>query len=186
MVWQAFSTMCCHLNFWQRSKCLHPWPGVRFGAKPCLVPLQGSSELYLAAVEVLETEGKAGMAGDIYRAAVGSHLRRERWADAVGLLLRWALACQGVAATASQNKAYLGAIIVWLYGQDAGQAWLCFQVQPNRDHMSWTGCHRTTCVLLVSVVITHWNRNPVCGCHMRTKCHCSACQRGPAVASWLV
>lgn len=77
---------------------------------------------------MLEAESKEGMAGDIIRSAVGSSLRSSQWEEAVGLLLRWALACHSMNAAASQCKAYLGAVVVWLYAQNIKQAYLCYQV----------------------------------------------------------
>lgn len=49
-------------------------------------------------------------------------------AEAVGLLLRFALACHSLQLRSSQCKAYLGALVVWLFAGDAAQAWAVYQV----------------------------------------------------------
>lgn len=54
-----------------------------------------------------------------------------RYADAVGLLLRFAVACQGAGLGVSQAKAYLGAVVVWLFAQDAAQAWAVYQARAR-------------------------------------------------------
>jgi hypothetical protein len=58
-----------------------------------------------------------------------SQLRRQAWADAVRLQLRWAAACDGVGAASSQAKAYLAAVVIWLFAQNAREAWACYQVR---------------------------------------------------------
>ena len=59
-----------------------------------------------------------------------------RYADAVGLLLRFAVACQGAGLGVSQAKAYLGAVVVWLFAQDAAQAWAVYQVRSQQRSAS--------------------------------------------------
>jgi gamma-soluble NSF attachment protein len=54
-------------------------------------------------------------------------LRSQQWTDAVAMLLRFAVACQSTGASNSQCKSYLGAIVVWLYAENAKQAWLTYQ-----------------------------------------------------------
>ena len=52
----------------------------------------------------------------------------KRWADAVGILLRFAMSCDAAGAANSQSKCYLSAVVVWLYAGSAGQAWATYQV----------------------------------------------------------
>lgn len=87
----------------------------------------GASELYARAVKSLEAEGKAASAADIYRRATGNELRNSNWAAAAGFQLRWAVACGEAELQTSQCRAYLAAVIIWLAGQDARQAYLCHQ-----------------------------------------------------------
>jgi len=60
---------------------------------------------------------------------LAAQLRRQAWPEAVRLQLRWAAACDGVGAASSQAKAYLAAVVVWLFAQDAREAWACYQVR---------------------------------------------------------
>ena len=52
----------------------------------------------------------------------------QRYADAVNLLLRFAVVCDTTGATGSQCKCYLSAVVVWLFAGDASQAWAVYQV----------------------------------------------------------
>ena len=45
------------------------------------------------------------------------------------MLLKFAAACDESHATSSQCKAYLGAVVVWLYACDGKQAWAVYQVR---------------------------------------------------------
>jgi hypothetical protein len=47
----------------------------------------------------------------------------QAWSDAVSMCMRFGEACDKANARSSQSKAYLGAIVVWLYAGDAQQAW---------------------------------------------------------------
>jgi hypothetical protein len=47
----------------------------------------------------------------------------QAWSDAVSMCMRFGQACDKANARSSQSKAYLGAIVVWLYAGDAQQAW---------------------------------------------------------------
>ncbi len=72
------------------------------------------------------------------RQAIAQLLRAEKWADAVSMLLRFAASCDGAGARNSQCKAYLGAVVVWLYAGKANDAWVTYQVrgkgfQGNRE-----------------------------------------------------
>ena len=48
------------------------------------------------------------------------------------LQLRWAAACDGIGAAGSQAKSYLAAIVIWLFAQDAREAWACYQARDAR------------------------------------------------------
>ncbi|XP_027185521.1 gamma-soluble NSF attachment protein [Coffea eugenioides] len=82
-------------------------------------------KLYIDACETLEEDGKEQMAFDLYRAAASVYLKLEMYTDAATVLLRWALAADKCNATHSQCKAYLSAIIVYLYAHDFQQAEKC-------------------------------------------------------------
>ncbi len=58
----------------------------------------------------------------------GGQIRMAQYPEAVSLLLKFALACHSLQLTSSQCKAYLGAVVVWLFAQDAGEAWAVYQV----------------------------------------------------------
>ena len=64
-------------------------------------------------------------------AHAGMYIRMEKWPAAVGMLLRFAAACDASHAQASQCKAYLGAVVVWLYAGSGHQAWAVYQVSPS-------------------------------------------------------
>lgn len=89
-------------------------------------PQEGSA-LYLEAVEVMEEEGQETMALDIFRQAIGSHIKSGRYTDAANMLMRFALACDAAHAASSQCKAYLGAVVVNLYSGNATEAWASYQ-----------------------------------------------------------
>lgn len=61
--------------------------------------------------------------------AAGSHIRNQRYPDAINMLMRFALACDASHATSSQCKAYLGAVVVALYAGKATEAWATYQVK---------------------------------------------------------
>eukprot|EP00879_Flechtneria_rotunda_P005030 GHRR01005306.1.p1 GENE.GHRR01005306.1~~GHRR01005306.1.p1 ORF type:complete len:315 (+),score=87.96 GHRR01005306.1:217-1161(+) len=86
-----------------------------------------ASTLYLEAIEHYETDGKETQASDVFRQAIALLVRRQAWADAVSMCMRFAQACDGASARSSQSKAYLGAIVVWLYAGEPKQAWQVFQ-----------------------------------------------------------
>lgn len=83
--------------------------------------------LYAQAVGWLEDSGKDSLAGDTYRQAIAHLLRSQRWADAVVMLARFAASCGASGARASQAKAYLSSVVVWLHAGDAAQAWASYQ-----------------------------------------------------------
>eukprot|EP01018_Ginkgo_biloba_P029510 Gb_22676 [translate_table: standard] len=81
--------------------------------------------MYVDSCGILEDEGKEQMAFDTYRALTNLYLKLERFSDAATILLRWGLAADKCKAIHSQCKAYLGAIIVYLYAHDFKQAEQC-------------------------------------------------------------
>ncbi|KAH9747590.1 gamma-soluble NSF attachment protein [Citrus sinensis] len=83
-------------------------------------------QLYTDACIMLEEDDKEQMAFDLYRAATNVYIKLEKYADAATFLLRWGLAADKCNATNSQCKAYLSAIIVYLYANDFKQAEKCY------------------------------------------------------------
>ncbi len=59
----------------------------------------------------------------------GSHIKNQRYVDAMNMLMRFAQACDASNATSSQCKAYLGAVVVGLYAGNAAEAWATYQVR---------------------------------------------------------
>jgi gamma-soluble NSF attachment protein len=86
-----------------------------------------ASALYAEALELYESDGKEAQATDAYRAAVAQLLRQGAWADAASTLLRLGMAADRAGARASQSKAYLGVVVVWLTAGDAAAAWHALQ-----------------------------------------------------------
>ncbi|XP_010941574.1 gamma-soluble NSF attachment protein [Elaeis guineensis] len=82
--------------------------------------------LYTDACVVLEEDGKEQMAFDLYRAITSIHVKLERYTDAATFLLRLGVAADKCNAVHSQCKAYLSAIIVYLYAHDFQQAQKCY------------------------------------------------------------
>ena len=58
----------------------------------------------------------------------GSVIKNQRYSDAVGLLLRYAAACEASNAKSSQCRGYLGAVVVQLFAENASEAWQIYQV----------------------------------------------------------
>lgn len=83
-------------------------------------------QLYTDACVVLEDDGRDQMAFDLYRAAAAVYIKLEKYTDAAAFLLRLGLAADKCSATNSQCKAYLSAIIVYLYAHDFKQAEKCY------------------------------------------------------------
>ncbi|KAF5475482.1 hypothetical protein F2P56_007284 [Juglans regia] len=79
-------------------------------------------QLYTDACSILEEDGKEQMTFDLYRAAISVYVKLEKYTDAAAFLLRWGVAADKCNATNSQCKAYLSAIIVYLYAHDFKQA----------------------------------------------------------------
>ncbi|XP_038974185.1 gamma-soluble NSF attachment protein-like isoform X2 [Phoenix dactylifera] len=82
--------------------------------------------LYTDACVILEEDGKEHMAFDLYRAVTSIHVKLGRYTDAATVLLRWGVAADKCNAVNSQCKAYLSAIIVYLYAHDFQQAQKCY------------------------------------------------------------
>lgn len=64
-------------------------------------------------------------------------MRAGKWADAVGMLLRFAVACDGMGARNSECKAYLGAVVVWLHAGKANNAWATYQASRRGEGGGW-------------------------------------------------
>ncbi|KAL6546264.1 hypothetical protein OROMI_021985 [Orobanche minor] len=82
-------------------------------------------QLYTAACDILEDDGKEQMTFDLYRAATNVYVKLEKYVDAATFLLKLAEVADKCNATHSQCKAYLSAIIVYLYAHDFQQAEKC-------------------------------------------------------------
>lgn len=83
-------------------------------------------KLYTDACTILEEDGGEQMAFDLYRSAASVYIKHEKYTDAASFLLRLGLAADKCNAPNSQTKAYLSAIIVYLYAQDLNQAEKCY------------------------------------------------------------
>ncbi|XP_050225775.1 gamma-soluble NSF attachment protein [Mercurialis annua] len=83
-------------------------------------------QLYTDACVILEEDDKEQMAFDLYRAASSVQIKLEKFVDAAAILLRLGVAASNFNATNSQFKAYLSAIIVYLYAHDFKQAEQCY------------------------------------------------------------
>ncbi|KAG8494877.1 hypothetical protein CXB51_012472 [Gossypium anomalum] len=83
-------------------------------------------KLYSDACVLLEDDRKEQMALDLYHAVTNIYLKLEKYTDAVAFLLKLGLAADKCNATNSQCKAYLSAVIVYLYAHDLKQAEKCY------------------------------------------------------------
>jgi len=88
---------------------------------------QAAAELLAEAVVEVESDGRLSQAGDLFRQAIGLYIRTQKYPEAVGMLLRFAAACDTIGAAVSQCKAYLGAVVVWLFAGNGHQAWAVYQ-----------------------------------------------------------
>jgi len=86
-----------------------------------------ATELYLRGIYLLEDCGKGNLAGETFRSAIAHSVRNQKWSNAAMLSMRFAASCDAAGADHSQCKAYLGAIVIWLYAEDASQAWATYQ-----------------------------------------------------------
>ncbi|PPD71827.1 hypothetical protein GOBAR_DD31267 [Gossypium barbadense] len=83
-------------------------------------------KLYSDACVLLEDDRKEQMALDLYHAVTNIYVKLEKYTDAVAFLLKLGLAADKCNATNSQCKAYLSAVIVYLYAHDLKQAEKCY------------------------------------------------------------
>ncbi|XP_004293698.1 PREDICTED: gamma-soluble NSF attachment protein [Fragaria vesca subsp. vesca] len=83
-------------------------------------------QLYIEACTILEDDGKEQMAFDLYRDVTSAYIKLQKYTDAAAFLLRWGLAADKCNATHSQCKAYLSAILIYLYIHDIKQAEKCY------------------------------------------------------------
>nr|KYP55109.1 Gamma-soluble NSF attachment protein [Cajanus cajan] len=83
-------------------------------------------QLYTDACTILEDDGREQMAFDLYRAATNVYIKLEKYTDAASFMLRLGLAADKCNASNSQCKAYLSAIIIYLYAHDFKQAQQCY------------------------------------------------------------
>eukprot|EP00798_Chlamydomonas_sp_ICE-L_P002669 gene2669-17157_t len=95
-------------------------------------------EMYIEALDIYETEGREGQGMDIYRTAVAAAIKGKKYHDAVGLQMKLGAACEKSGSVSSQHRAYLGAVVIHLYGCDAKSAWTTFQEAMCVD--SFAGC----------------------------------------------
>ncbi|WIA40993.1 hypothetical protein OEZ86_004636 [Tetradesmus obliquus] len=86
-----------------------------------------ASALYGEALEHYESDGKEAQATDVFRQAIALLVKQQAWSDAVSMCMRFGEACDKANARSSQSKAYLGAIVVWLFAGNGQQAWQVFQ-----------------------------------------------------------
>ncbi|PWA94593.1 NSF attachment protein [Artemisia annua] len=82
--------------------------------------------MYTDAISLLEEDGKENMVFDLYRAITNVYIKLEKYTDAATFLLRWAVAANKCNAFHSECKAYLSAIVVYLYAHDYKQAEQCY------------------------------------------------------------
>ncbi|XP_016189229.1 gamma-soluble NSF attachment protein [Arachis ipaensis] len=83
-------------------------------------------QLYTDACTVLEEDEREQMAFDLYRAAANVYIKLEKYTDAASLMLKLGLAAEKSNAINSQCKAYLSAVIIYLYAHDFKQAEKCY------------------------------------------------------------
>ncbi|GFR45409.1 hypothetical protein Agub_g6785 [Astrephomene gubernaculifera] len=83
--------------------------------------------LHFDALDVYESGEREAYATDAFRAAAAFLVKQGRWEEAVGVLMRFGAVCEKVGIRHSQCKAYLGAVVVWLWAGDAERAWHTFQ-----------------------------------------------------------
>ncbi|XP_024022820.1 gamma-soluble NSF attachment protein [Morus notabilis] len=86
----------------------------------------GAIQLYADACSILEEDNREQMAFDLYRAATNVYIKVEKYADAATFMLKLGLAADKSNATNSQFKAYLSAIVIFLYAHDFKEAEKCY------------------------------------------------------------
>ncbi|KAK7411733.1 hypothetical protein VNO78_03171 [Psophocarpus tetragonolobus] len=123
------------LDFYRRAselymECGRPQPASDALAKGARALEDSMSEeaiqLYTDACTILEDDGREQMAFDLYRAATNVYIKLEKYTDAASFMLRLGLAADKCNATNSQCKAYLSAIVIYLYAHDFKQAEKCY------------------------------------------------------------
>ncbi|CAM6090974.1 unnamed protein product [Calypogeia fissa] len=82
-------------------------------------------KMYIDSCSMLEEDGREQMAFDTYRAATNLFIKLQRYSDAASMLLRWGQSADKCKAIQSLCKAYIGAIIVYLYSGDLKGAQQC-------------------------------------------------------------
>ncbi|KAF8096103.1 hypothetical protein N665_0317s0009 [Sinapis alba] len=107
-------------------------------------------QLYTDACEILEEDGRDQMAFDLYRACASVYIKLEKFTDAATFFLRLGVAADKCDATNSQCKAYLSAIIVYLYGHDLKQAEKCYNDCSQIDAFLKSDQNRTASRLLTA------------------------------------
>ncbi|GMH42835.1 hypothetical protein BSKO_10754 [Bryopsis sp. KO-2023] len=90
-------------------------------------PGQASALFNKALDTITQNDERGTSAPDIFRQVIGHELKQENWEEAAGLLLKFGAFCEEKKMAASQNRCYLGAVVVWLHAMDGRQAWLTFQ-----------------------------------------------------------
>ncbi|KAJ1698103.1 hypothetical protein LUZ63_006615 [Rhynchospora breviuscula] len=83
-------------------------------------------KMYTDSCVILEEDNKEQMAFDLYRNVAAIYIKTERYTDAAAFFLRLGVAADKSNAVNSQCKAYLSAIIVYLYAHDFAQAQKCY------------------------------------------------------------
>jgi len=106
----------------------------------------------------------------------GLYIRTQKYPEAVGMLLRFAAACDSTGAQVSQCKAYLGAVVVWLFASDGAQAWAVYQVRNSLHAPVKTSCLlrrcssgdvRPRCIASLAISCTRfWEHT-----HIKVQCH---------------
>ncbi|GAB2280907.1 hypothetical protein Dimus_015525 [Dionaea muscipula] len=105
-------------------------------------------QLYTDACTILEEDGREQMAFDLYRAVSSIYIKTQKYDDAASSLLRLGLAADKSNARHSQCKAYLSAIVVYLYAHDLKQAEKCFNDCSQTDAFMGSDQYRCASKLL--------------------------------------
>ncbi|KAG2489134.1 hypothetical protein HYH03_012360 [Edaphochlamys debaryana] len=84
-------------------------------------------KLYFDALDIFETHQKYAESVDCFRSAAAFLIRQEMWDDAVSVQMRFGAVSDLSGAKYSQSKAYLGAVVTWLWAGDAEKAWATYQ-----------------------------------------------------------
>ncbi|KAL9257024.1 Gamma-soluble NSF attachment protein-like protein [Drosera capensis] len=121
------------------------------GARALEETLPGEAiQLYTDACTILEEDGKEQMAFDLYRAITIINIKLQKYDAAASFLLRLGLAADKSNARHSQCKAYLGAVVVYLYAHDLKQAEKCFNDCSQTDAFMGSDQYRCASKLLAA------------------------------------